>query len=163
MLLGSVPAEEIIFTAHVTESGKVEQLSKDDTWPQDNYLAVDWKYQPFRKYTVEFAADGKSLQLMKGSDGLRHGRVAFVSIVYDQMAQNVNSMLTTKDLDIDEDQYRELLEHGVTVRQEIAVPAKGNYFLRLGMHDTLNDRIGALEFAVDQVHPQAGAMVSQSR
>ncbi len=95
MLLGAVPAEEIIFNAHVSESEKVEQLSKDDAWPQDNYLAADWKYKPFRTYTVEFTADGKTLQLTKGSDGLRHGRVAFVSIVYDQMAQNVNSMLTT--------------------------------------------------------------------
>ncbi len=163
MLLGAVPAEEIIFNAHVSESEKVEQLSKDDAWPQDNYLAADWKYKPFRTYTVEFTADGKTLQLTKGSDGLRHVRVAFVSIVYDQMAQNVNSMLTTINLDIDEDQYKDLLEHGITARHEIAVPATGSYFLRLGVHDTVNDRIGALEFAVDQVRPQAGALISQSK
>lgn len=163
MLLGSVPAEEIIFKAHVSESDKVEQLSKEDAWPRDNYLAADWKYKPFHTYTVEFTADGKTLQLTKGQDGLRHGHVAFVSIVYDQTAQNVNSKLTTTNLDIDEDQYKELLAHGVTERQEIAVPANGNYFLRLGVHDTVNDRIGALEFAVDQVRPQAGALVSQAK
>jgi hypothetical protein len=139
------------------------QLSKDDAWPQDNYLAAEWKYKPFRIYTVEFTADGRTLQLAKGTDGLRHGRVALVSSVYDQTAQHVNSMLTTTNLDLDEDQYKDFLEHGVTARQEIAVPAKGSFFLRLGLHDTVNDRIGALEFAVDQVRQQAGALISQSR
>jgi VWFA-related protein len=163
MLLGSVPAEEIIFNAHVSESEKVEQLSRADAWPQHNYLAADWKYKPFHTYTVEFTVDGKMLELTKGSDGSRHGRVAFVSIVYDQTAQNVNSMLTTTNLDLNEDQYRDLLEDGVTARHEIAVPANGRYFLRLGVHDTVSDRIGALEFAVDQVRPQAGALISQSK
>jgi hypothetical protein len=37
------------------------------------------------------------------------------------------------------------------VRQEIAVPVKGNYFLRVGVHDLESDRIGALEIPVDQV------------
>ncbi|WP_348262229.1 VWA domain-containing protein [Telmatobacter sp. DSM 110680] len=163
MLLGAVPAEEIIFNAHVSASEKVVQLSKDDAWPQDNYLAADWKYKPFHTYTVEFTADGKTLQLTKGPDGLRHGRMAFVSIVYDQTAQNVNSILTTTNLDIDEDQYKELLQHGITARQEIAVPAKGSFFLRLGVDDTVNDRIGTLEFAVDQVRPEAGTLISQSK
>jgi VWFA-related protein len=162
MLLGSVPAEEIIFKAHVSAGEKIVQMGKDDAWPQDNYLAADWKYKPFRTYTVEFTADGRTLQLAKGTDGLRHGRVAFVSIVYDQTAQHVNSMLTTTNLDLDEDQYKDFLDHGVTARQEIAVPAKGSFFLRLGVHDTVNDRIGALEFAIDQVRPQAGALISQS-
>ena len=161
MMLGAVPPTEIIFTAHLDESGTVEQLRKDDTWPQDNYLAADWKYKPFHTYTVELIADAKTLQLMKGPDGLRHGSIAFVSVVYDQMAQNVNSKLTTKILNIDEAQYKDLLLHGLTERHEIAVPSKGSYFLRLGVHDTVNDRIGSLEVAADQVKPVAGGAVAQ--
>ena len=72
-------------------------------------------------------------------------------------------MLTTINLDIDDAQYQDLLEHGITARHEIAVPAKGNYFLRLGVHDTVNDRIGSLEIAVDQVKPEAGAAMAQSK
>jgi VWFA-related protein len=161
MLLGAVPPTEIIFTAHVTESGNVEQLTKEDAWPQDNYLSADWKYKPFHTYTVEFTADAKTLQLAKGSDGLRRGSIAFVSVVYDQTAQNVNSKLTTKNLILDDAQYQDLLEHGLTEHHEIAVPAKGNYFLRLGLHDTVSDRIGSLEVAVDRVKPEAGGAVAQ--
>jgi hypothetical protein len=29
---------------------------------------------------------------------------------------------------------------------------KGNYFLRVGVHDVASDRIGALEIPVDEVH-----------
>ena len=163
MLLGAVPAEEIIFSAQLSESSKVEQLNKNDPWPEGNYLASDWKFQPFHTYTIEFTADGTIMQLANGADGMHHGRVEFVSIVYDQGAQNVNSMLTATNLDLDEDQYKEFLTHGVTARQEIAVPVKGNYFFRLGVRDTLSDHIGALEFAVDQVRQQTGALISQSK
>ena len=79
------------------------------------------------------------------------------------MAQNVNSRLTTKNLDIDEAQYQDLLFHGLTEHHEIAVPAKGSYFLRLGLHDTANDRIGSLEVAVDQVKPDADGTVAQNK
>jgi VWFA-related protein len=160
MLLGAVPPTEIVFTARVTENEKVEQLKKEDAWPKDNYLAADWKYKPFHTYTVQFTADAKSLKLTRGQDGLRHGSLAFVSVVYDQLAQNVNSRLTTINMDIDDAQYQDILAHGLTEHHEIAVPAKGNYFLRLGVHDTMNDRIGAIEVAVDRVKPEAvNAMV----
>lgn len=163
MMLGAVPPTEIVFTARVAEGDKLQQLRKGDAWPQDNYLAADWKYKPFHTYTVEFAADAKTLQLTKGPDGLRHGSIAFVSVVYDPMAQNVNSRLTTKNLDIDEAQYQDMLLHGLTEHHEIAVPAKGSYFLRLGLHDTVNDRIGSFEVAVDQVKPEAGGAVAQNK
>jgi VWFA-related protein len=163
MMLGAVPPTEIVFTAHVSEGGKVEQLRKEDAWPQDNYLAADWKFKPFHTYAVEFTADAKTLQLTKGPDGLRHGSIAFVSVVYDQMAQNVNSRLTTKNLDIDEAQYQDLLLHGLTEHHEIAVPAKGSYFLRLGLHDTVNDRIGSFEVALDQVKPEVVGAVAQNK
>ncbi len=163
MLLGAVPAAEIVFKAHVTENEKVEQLKKEDARPKDNYLAADWKFMPFHTYTVEFSVDAKTLQLVKGSDGLRHGSIAFVSVVYDQMAQNVNSRLTTINMDIDDAQYQDLLAHGLIEHHEIAVPAKGNYFLRLGVHDTVNDRIGSLEVAVDRVKPEGSTAVAQSK
>ena len=161
MQLGAIPPTEIIFTAHATAGTIVEQIRKDDTWPQDNYLAADYKYKPFRTYTVDFSVDGKTLNLAKGPDGLWHGSVAFVTVVYDQTGQNVNSKLTTTNMDLDDDQYRDLVEHGLTARHPIAVPAKGSYFLRLGVHDVVNNRIGSLEIAVDRIRPDAAGQVSQ--
>ena len=64
---------------------------------------------------------------------------------------------------IDEAQYQDLLEHGLTEHHEIAVPAKGSYFLRLGVHDTINDRMGSLEVAADQLKPAAAGPVAQNK
>ncbi len=163
MMLGAIPPTEIILTVRINENEKVEQLRKEDPWPKDNYLAADFKYKPFHTFSVEFTADAKTLQLVKSADGLRHGRIAFVSVVYDQMAQNVNSRLTTVNLDIDDAQYQEILAHGLTEHHEIAVPAKGNYFLRLGVHDMVNDRIGSLEVAMDRVKPEVMGAVAQGK
>ena len=79
MELGAIPPTEIIFTAHVSESEKVEQLSKEDAVAAGQLPCADWKYKPFHTYTVEFTADAKTLQLTKGPDGLRHGTHARLS------------------------------------------------------------------------------------
>lgn len=161
MLLGAIPPTEVVFVAHGTASTAIEQLKKEDAWPPDNYLAEGYKYRPFRIYTVDFTVDASTLHLTHGPDGLWHGSVAFVTVVYDQTAQNVNSKLTTTNLDIDDDQYREVMEHGLASQHQVAVPVKGSYFLRLGVHSLVNDRIGALELAVDQVKPEKGGQVAQ--
>jgi VWFA-related protein len=163
MLLGAIPSTEIIFTVHVSEGSDVEQIKNDDPWPQDNYLASDYKYKPFRTYTVEYAVDPAMISIIQGADGIRHASLEFVAIVYDQLAQNVNSLRTTTNVDLDESQYQDFLQHGTTGSQKIAVPASGNYFLRVGVHDLLNDRMGELEFAVDQVKKEPGTSVAQSR
>lgn len=160
MQLGAIPPTEIVFVAHATVASDTEQMKKDDPWPKDNYLAEAYKYKPFRTYTVDFNVDGTTLHLTKGADGLWHGSVAFVTVVYDQTAQNVNSKLTTTNMDIDDDQYRDLMKHGLSAQHQIAIPVKGSYFLRLGVHSLVNDRIGALEFAADQVKPENGGQVA---
>ena len=84
-------------------------------------------------------------------DGLRHGTVEFVTMVYDPTGAAVNSLFSTAFLDLTEDKYCQMLQSDLPVRTQIAVPAKGNFLLRLGVHDVEGDQIGALEIAVDQV------------
>jgi hypothetical protein len=63
----------------------------------------------------------------------------------------VNTASTTVTLDVRPETYRELLVSGLQVKQQIAIPVKGNFFLRLGVHDLTGDQVGALEIPVDQV------------
>jgi hypothetical protein len=44
-----------------------------------------------------------------------------------------------------------VMKGGVSTRQTIAVPAKGNYFFRFGVHDALADHSGVREVPVDNV------------
>jgi hypothetical protein len=160
MELGAIPPTEIIFTAHVEKDDTVVKLSKKTPLPKDNYLLPEYKDKPFHNCTVRIATDGHSLHVTKTADGIRHGAVQFVTAVYTMDGRMINSLQTTASFDMREATYRKLLVQGLPITQEIAVPAKGNYFLRIGVHDLGDDHVGALEIAVDEVHPEVASQGS---
>jgi hypothetical protein len=151
MQLGAIPPTEVILTASLAVDDKVLKLDKNSPLPQSNYLIADYKGKPFRTYTVQIQADAHALRFSRTADGMHHGSVEFVTLVYDQTGTRVSSLLSTAVLNVSEAHYRKLLDSGLTAQQEIAVPVKGNYFLRVGVHDVASDHIGALEIPVDAV------------
>lgn len=155
MQMGAIPPTEIVFAAHVDATGKVIKLERRAPLPKDNYLRADFKDKPFRNYLVSVRADARSIRFTRTADGVRHAAVDFVILVYTQTGQMVNSLRTTAQLDVKEAEYRKLQNTGVGIVQEIAVPVKGSYFMRIGVHDLGSDRMGALQIATDQVHDEA--------
>jgi VWFA-related protein len=153
MQLGAIPPTEVVFTASLAIDNKVQKLDRKAPLPQDNYLEADYKGKPFRTYIVQIQADAHEFHLTRTADGFHHGSVEFVTLVYDQTGTRVNSLLSTAVLNISDAHYRQMLATGLPARQEVAVPVKGNYFLRVGVHDVASDHIGALEIPVDEVHP----------
>jgi hypothetical protein len=55
-------------------------------------------------------------------------------------------------LNLREDSYRSLLQNGMGTKHSIAIPIKGNYVVRLGVHDLNSDRVGALQFPLSSVN-----------
>ena len=51
------------------------------------------------------------------------------------------------------DLYQSMLNSGAKLRQEIAVPAKGDYTLRVGVHDLTTGHLGAIEVPVSSIVP----------
>jgi VWFA-related protein len=151
MQLGVAPPTEVILTASLAIDDTVVKLDRDAPLPTDNYLEADYKAKPFRNYTVQVQADARAFRLTRAADGLRQGLVEIVTIVFDQTGDRVNSLITRAALNLSDAQYRKLLAVGLPVRQQIAVPVKGNYFMRIGVHDVASDRIGALEIPVDEI------------
>lgn len=162
MQLGAIAPTGIVFTANLAMGNNVEKLDKSLPLPPDNHLEPDFKEMPFRTYTVKFHADARALKLNREADGLRHGSVEFVTVVYDQLGNRVNSLITTAVFNLSEDNYRQLLTIGLPAEHQIAIPVKGNYFLRVGVHDVPSDRVGALEIPVDEVHVNVAAQTSQT-
>ena len=152
MALGAVPPTEILFAVSLDPGAQPEKIEKNAPLPQDNYLRPPWQNKPFRNYAIVINADAHKLKLTQSSDGIHHGTVQFVTVVYDQQGEMVNSLEKTVSLDLEPATYSKLLQAGLPLREEIAVPVKGNYFLRLGVHDVPGDQIGALEIPVDQIH-----------
>ena len=151
MQLGAIAPAEVVLTASLAMGDKVVKLDRGARLPADNYLEADYKEKPFRILVVQIHADAQALHLSRTPDGARQGTVETITIVYDETGDRVNSLTTSAVLNLSDAQYRKLLADGMRVRQEIAVPVKGNYFLRVGVHDLESDRIGALEIPVDQV------------
>ena len=153
MQLGAIPPTEVVFTASLAIDDEVQKLDKSAPPPPDNYLSAEFKGKPFRTFTLLINADARQFRLTRTADGVHHGRVEFATVVYDQTGNHVNSLISTVVLDVSDPNYRKLLASGLPVRQQIAVPVQGNFFLRVGVHDAASDHIGALEIPVDEVHP----------
>lgn len=151
MALGAIPPTELIFTATVTPSDKIIKLDRHDPLPQDNYLRPAYKDKPYRTYSVHVEAAARKLKLTQSPDGIYHGTFVCVAVVYDQSGETVNSLEKTALLDLNETSYQEMLQAGLPITTEIAIPVKGNYFLRIGVHDLGSDAVGALEIPVDEV------------
>jgi len=153
MDLGAVPPTEIVFTASLLPAGATDKVDKNAPLPEGNFLRPEWRGKPFRNETILFHIDAHNISLARAPDGKRHGTVEFVAIVYDNTAAVVNTLEQTVLLNLSLSGYRNLLQTGLPMRATIAVPAKGNYFLRLGVRDVDGDHMGALEIPVDQIKP----------
>jgi len=151
MALGAVPPTELIFNASLTPSSRVEKLDKNQPPPAGNFLRPEFKDKPYREYHILYLADAHKVKLTRNADGVRHGQLEFVAVVYGAGGEVVNSLQTSVELNLREASYRQVLEHGFGMRQVVAIPVKGNYFLRLGLHDVAGDQVGALEIPVDEV------------
>jgi VWFA-related protein len=151
MVLGAVPPTEIVFTASLAIDTSVVKLGKNDPLPKDNYLRPDFKDKPFHNFNVDIHTDPHSLNITQSPDGKRHGSLQFVTALYTPDGYMINSIQSMVSFDLSDAGYRKLLQNGLPVKQQIAVPVKGNYFLRVGIHDLGNDRVGAVEIPVDQV------------
>ena len=152
MGLGGIPPTEMVFSARLEPDPNIAKIDKNAAMPQGNFLTPEWQHKPFRNYTVFYSADLHRVRFSRTPDGMRHASIEFAAVVYTGDGETVNSILETDTLDLTTDQSRELLVSGLQRKKQIAIPAKGNFFLRLGVHDKEGDQMGALEIPVDRIN-----------
>jgi len=157
MELGAAPPTEILLVAHIEPDTNQGREGKDAPLPAENFMKTDWQHKPFRTYTVVLNADAGSILLDKTPDGARHGKIEIAAVLYTQENEQVNSIFRSVAFALNPDQYRRLLATGLLTKMQFAIPVKGNFFLRLGIHDVNGDKIGAFEIPVDQIKPEAAA------
>jgi len=106
---------------------------------------------PFRRYTVTFLTTPGEVDCSATPDGVHHCALEFLTFVYDADGNRVNRQANALDFDVTADRYAWLRSQNFSYSQQISVPVKGEYFLRMGMRDATNDRIGAVELPVADV------------
>ncbi len=146
MMHGAPDPTQLVFVAAVrpstadTESAAVEsnQLGKN-------------VQGPFRRYTIVFAINPSQLNFDAGQDGVRHGGLEFATLVYDDDGAVVNQQTNAILFNIPAQKYADTMKRSLIYRQQISVPAKGEYYLRIGMRDRNTDYVGAMEVPVARV------------
>lgn len=142
-----LPSEVIIKVGVVplTPVGQTE-----DKVAQDNTVAEKTK-GPYRRYSVNYAIDPAGLVYLQGPDGKIHVDFDLVIFVYTENGERVNALGKSVHIAMLMDDLRKLLDQGLFYHEEISAPAKGEYFLRIGVHELHDDHYGAVEVATSSV------------
>ncbi|HVN93137.1 MAG TPA: VWA domain-containing protein [Terracidiphilus sp.] len=100
---------------------------------------------PYMRYTVAFIVDITSVQFTVDENKVHHGQLELASTIYDADGNPANSIMTRVDVGLPDDKFAQVTQQGMMTRQTIEAPANGDYFIRVGIRDTRNDHVGALE------------------
>jgi hypothetical protein len=114
---------------------------------------------PYRRYSVNFIFNPRIIHWASGADSRYHCALQFVTFVYDVDGKLINAQSNGMETNFTASQYAAAVSTNLAYLQQISVPAKGEYYLRIGMHDVGDDRVGALEVplaAVAKLPPVAG-------
>jgi hypothetical protein len=106
---------------------------------------------PYRRYSVNYAINPSDITFLRTEDGVIHADFDLVIFVYDRDGGLVNSLGNGVKITATMDQVKQLFAKGIYQHEEISAPAKGEYFLRIAVHDKHHDRYGAVEVATSQV------------
>jgi hypothetical protein len=160
MMMRETPAPtQILFTVRVLPASQ----STEEKLAAGNSLTIDGEKLKggFRRYTIDVVADQRSLIFAQAPNGLHHGAFEFLTAVYDQNGTLINRTGDTVHADLSTANFAHFLQTPLSFNQEISVPVKGEYFLRIAIHDLVSDRAGAVEVPVDSVSKLPPLEVSQ--
>ncbi len=147
--LGAVDPGGVVFEARITAPQSTLDGSTVPVGQQE--LEAKFQHKPVREFTVAYTLDGTQLRLTAAPDGRHTGAVEFAVLVLDDQGRMVNSALATVQMNVPAATYQRMLETGVQMPIQVAVPAKGNYFLRAGVHDLTSDLSGVVEVPIGEV------------
>lgn len=146
MMRGAPDPTQLIFVAMVRPSSS----ATEDAAAQGNQL---WNKVsgPFRRYTVSFLANPRQIDCAAETDGVHHCNLDFMTFVYSEDGTLVNMQTNGVNAGIAEAHFAAAMGQNFSYRQQISVPVKGEYYLRIGMQDLTTGRVGALELPVASV------------
>jgi VWFA-related protein len=143
MLRGGPDPTELIFLANVRPAtGDSEPSAAPGNQPVKKISG------PFRRYNVSFITNPAEVNCPTTPDGVHHCALDFLTFVYDPDGTLINMQTDGVNANFSAADYASLLNRRLTFHQQISVPAKGEFYLRLGMRDRTTDNVGALELPI---------------
>jgi VWFA-related protein len=146
MLWGAPDPTEIIFTANV----QLSFANPEDLVAPRNHVAQKVA-GPFRRYTVKFTIDPAQVKCDATPDGVHHCTLEFRAYVYDASGAQINVRADGVKVNMPAANDASLPPRKIVYPLQISAPVKGDFFLRIGVRDVANDRLGALEVPIAAV------------
>ncbi len=109
---------------------------------------------PYRHYTVYYSLDPRNIAFTPSPDGAHHASIEILTRLYSSNGEVVNSIGSRVRASPSAAKYNEWMQRGLTLSQDIDAPAKGEYFLRMGVHDINTDHVGAVEVPLASIQPE---------
>jgi VWFA-related protein len=148
MMRGGPDPTQIIFKVLVRPA----TAATEDTLAPSNTVNPSVKVKPpYRRYTIDFAADPSDIAFTHLPQGNYQGGIQFLTYLYDQDGTLINTSGSTVQANIPPAAYNASLRSGLQFHQQISVPVKGTYYLRIGIHDLTGNRVGAVEIPIAAV------------
>jgi VWFA-related protein len=113
--------------------------------PAEGNVVSPSSKSPYRLVTVAYAANPGDISMPLRPDNTRQVALEFIANVYDANGQLVTLQSNPVNVFVKPEGYRDFLKEGIRYQQQIAVPTKGEYFVRVGIHDMIGDKVGAVE------------------
>ena len=149
MMRGTLVPSEILFQISTAQAP-----APDTSLPPGNTPGPKPMKPPYRHITLTYTIDIRGLQFEPTDDLVYHAQFEYLVNVYDAAdGKLVNSSAMATKPNVPAAVYKSLLASGAKLRQEIDVPAKGDYILRIGVHDLNNEHLGAIEIPTSSITP----------
>lgn len=147
MLHGAPDPAELVFVANVRPS--VADTESELAQGNQGNPKVSG---PYRRYTVTFVTNPKGLDCAAVSDGTHHCVLEFLTFVYNADGTLINTQTNGMNSTFSAERFAAFQKSELfTYRQQISVPVKGEYYLRIGVHDNASGKVGALELPIDPI------------
>ncbi len=151
MVHGLPGSTEIIYKVRIVPA----TLTPEDNPAKGNLLGAKGFVAvkgPFRRYLIDYAAAPDDITFALGTDQLYHCGLEFVTLAYQSDGQLAVATTNEVEAALTLDQVTAMRRGGLKYHQEISVPAKGDYFIRTGIHDVTGNKIGSVELPVASVN-----------
>jgi VWFA-related protein len=150
MQFGGPNPTQILFMAKI-----VPTAERENTLPPTNQPNVKKKEMrpPYRHYTVWYGTELKNVAFTATPDGVHHGLLEFEILLYSPDGELMNAVREMVKAKLPAAGYESKLHSGLEFHQNIDAPAKGEYFLRIGVHDLGSGRVGAVDVPLAAIPP----------
>jgi hypothetical protein len=141
MMRGSLEPTQILFSIRAAQSPATVA-----TLPLDNKPDPKQMKPPYRRITLSYRIDIHGILFQQSPDDNYRANFEYTAMVYNADGDAVlNSTSKSINPVLPAAVYRSMLQRGANAQQEIDIPATGDYFLRIAVHDLASDHTGAIE------------------